>query len=331
MNLSLQVLLYLDYDEHSGFGHVSRSRAFIEAIASHECDLFLCSRLNPLENEPQVDFLDQVKWISDDTIDFFHFDLVYVDTYDAEILQRVEKISIKFKVLLIDENYTQNLPTWPDLVLDVERSTPRHHKFVGKYLHGDILVHSKLQSLMQKRRELNKRKITRSRLIAVVNFGGSVKIDCHLKNLENTFSGNKDIIYFVYCPSALFEDLLTYYQHLENVKILAFSPSYLRNLEKCDFLITNSGTSFVEGLFVGIPLVVFSLFSNAQMNFEKFRFNKSVLYSGSEFEIESEWQVSVCQQLQAMKNSSNLESDWVSEIRTLTVEDIKLALNDRRF
>ena len=75
-----RVLLYLDYDRESGFGHISRSRAFIEAISTEGIEIFMCSRLNPLESEIEMGFLDQVNWVPHNQAEVMNFDLLYVDS-----------------------------------------------------------------------------------------------------------------------------------------------------------------------------------------------------------------------------------------------------------
>ncbi|MDO8646048.1 MAG: hypothetical protein Q7R42_05650 [Candidatus Planktophila sp.] len=325
--MNLKVLLYLDYDEQSGLGHISRSRAIIEAVSNYATEIFLSSKLNPLEIESQIDFLNQTKWISHQEAELLHFNLVYVDTYSFDILNKVEHLPIERKILLIDSNYTQRLPNWADIIIDLERSTPRNCKFGGTYLFGDILVHSELESTRRSREEYGVRKSACSNLTALVNFGGSIKIEPYLRQLESTFFYNMDILYVVYCPFILLESLKTYFRYYKNVEIKPFSPNYLQDLATCDFLVTNSGTSFIEGLFVDVPMVIFNLFPNAQLNFEKLRYSKQVIYSGLATELESDWQSNVLHSLQLGGDLLKFESDDDPKIEILDEGILKVALS----
>jgi len=326
MKSNLQVLLYLDYDAQSGFGHISRSRTIIETLSNCGAKIFLTSKLNPLEIELQMDFFDQIKWISHQEAQDLYFNLVYVDTYSHEILNRVESLTIEHKLLLIDSNYSESFPTWPDMIIDLERSTPRNECFKGLYLFGDILSNVKLELSKQDRKKCRDRESGHSNLKALVNFGGSRKVESFLKILKSTFSNHNNIQYYVYCPSTLVENLKAYFRNDKNVVITSFNNDYLKNLATCDFLITNSGTSFIEGLFVDVPMVIFNLFHSAQANFERLRDSHQVLYSGSIAELESNWQSDVLYSLQLKRNLSSFITDNISKLKVLDQDTLKVAL-----
>ncbi len=321
------MLLHLDYNEHSGIGHVSRSRAIIETVSNFTTEMYITSELNPLEIESQLGFLNQAKWISHEEAELLHFDLVYVDTYSFDLLRKVENFPINHKILLIDSNYSQELPNWPDLIIDLEQITPRNWNFSGKYLFGEILVHSELESTRQYRKEYGVTNSASSKLTAVINFGGSIKIEPYLKQLESTFLYNKDIFYVIYCPSSLIESLKTNFEHCKNVEVKPLSSNYLKDLATCDLLITNSGTSLIEGLFVDVPMVVFNLFPNAEINFKRFRYSKQVIYSGFATELESAWQCDILKYLQLRYNLSSFKPDYDPEIEILDVGILKSTLN----
>jgi spore coat polysaccharide biosynthesis predicted glycosyltransferase SpsG len=327
MKLSLKVLLYLDYDEQSGLGHISRSRAIIETLSSFTNKIYISSKMNPLDVEPQIGFLNEVKWISYEEAELIHFDLVYVDTYIFEIISKVEHLNIERKILLIDSNYTQKLPSWPDMIIDLEQITPRNCNFRGTYLFGDILVHSELEFTKQTRKNHGVRKSVPSNLTVVVNFGGSIKIETYLRQLGLTFLNNREIHYIIYSPHSLIERLKKYFQNYKNVEIKRFSPNYLNDLAMCDFLVTNSGTSFIEGLYIDVPMVVFNLFPNAELNFEKLRYSRQVIYSGLTNELESSWQSDVLKSFQSRSKSSNFKSNDDLKIEILGGGIIKSALN----
>lgn len=284
-----RVLLYIDYDEQSGFGHISRSRTFIEAISSESTEMFMSSRLNPFLSENEMEFLKAISWIPYIQVEAMNFDLIYVDSYSAEILSEVEKFSINKKVLVIDANFEEEIPSWPDMVIDLERSLPRERNFNGSYLFADLLIHSDLELARVARVSSGDTKKKIPKLIGLVNLGGSLNVDQYLKQLATTFGADDDVSYYIYVPSLLFESLKIHFKNLFNVEVKAFSPSYHDDLANCDFLITNSGTSFMEGLYLRVPMVIFNLFPNAQSNFNKHRSSKKVIYSGSAADLESHW------------------------------------------
>lgn len=307
----------MDYDEQSGLGHVSRSRAIIETISSFTNELYISSDVNPFETENQLVFLNQPRWISHEEAESSHFDLVYVDSYSFEVLNKVEHLPIERKILLIDSNFFQELPSWPDVIIDLERLVPRDQNFGGTYLFGDILIHSELELTKERRKKNGLRNCSSSNLTAVVNFGGSITIETYFRKLESTFLNYKDIFYVVYCPSSLCYNLKTNFQYYKNVQVKPFSTDYLKELATCDFLITNSGTSFIEGLFVDVPMVIFNLFPNAEHNFERLRNSKKVIYSGFATEIESDWQGKALECLRTRRDLPKSKSDNNLEIEIL--------------
>lgn len=287
--MTFRVLLYLDYDEKSGFGHVSRSRAFIEAVSEEGLEIFMCSSANPLADEAELPFLSGVNWIPSTQVDAMTFDMIYVDSYSDEILTKVRNNPTRNKVLVIDGNFVEEFPDWPEIIIDLERSSPRRNSFSGSYLYADALIHSDLKATKLTRDLRCNPEKTNSKLKALVNFGGSVSTELHIKQLQTTFSSDDQISFVVYVPGKIFEDVKQYFRDYSNVEVKAFSHKYHSDLIHCDFLITNSGTSFIEGLYLDIPMVIFNLFSNAQANFEKHRYKKTVMYSGFAADINSGW------------------------------------------
>jgi spore coat polysaccharide biosynthesis predicted glycosyltransferase SpsG len=325
---SSRVLLYLDYDQESGFGHISRSRAFIEAISKESTEIFLSSRLNPFESQIEVGFLGGVKWITHSQVEAMNFDLVYVDSYDNGILDKAEKFSIDKKILVIDGNFVAEVPPWPNMVIDLERSSPRKMNFSGNYLFADLFIHSGLQSLKLARDFNSGEGKSFSKLMGVVNFGGSLSIDHYLRQLKSTFTADNNVSYVVYAPHPLSESLKIHYGNITNVEVKVFSKEYLYDLKNCDFLITNSGTSFMEGLYLGIPMVTFSLFPNAYANFNKHRFRKNVIHSGSDVELESQWLNKVIEFFQGNFFLDEQTEDR-SDVTFLDVNAIRNELNSR--
>jgi spore coat polysaccharide biosynthesis predicted glycosyltransferase SpsG len=325
--LALRVLLFLDYDHQSGLGHVSRSRAIIEVLSDFGADIFMTSKLNPTEVECQLDFLSQINWITEEEATTLKFDIAYVDTYSLELLNRMGILHIERKIMLIDGNYTENLPSWPDLIIDLERSIPRDHDFRGTYVFGDIISNSALELCRVEREKSVGNTTCGTDLRALVNFGGSILVETFLKQLGTTFSYKSEIQYIVYCASSLVNSLTDYYKENKNVFFKPFSSDYNRDLANSDFLITNSGTSFVEGMFVGIPMVTFKLFENAQSNFDRLRKSHQVLYSGSSTDLAGNWIRQAYSNLQRSTILSNSTTNYISEIAVLEVSHLKDTLS----
>lgn len=331
--MKYKILVCIDYDKDSGLGHVSRSRAFLEALSCFEVEVFFSSNFNPIELEPQIEFLRGVMWISPQTAAKMSFDLLYIDTYNLSVLDEISEWAIKSKVLVLDSNFTRDLPNWADFIIDLECSNARNKGFEGRYVFGDISVHSELELAKENRRNVSERLVNNSNLTALVNFGGSIKAEQYTKELLKTFFQNKNIIYIVYCPHELLETLASYIP-CNNVRIKPFSPRYFEDLTTCDFLVTSSGTSFIEGLFVEIPMVVFNLFTNAKKNFERLAHIDLVLYSGTPPDIPTEWQEKVVEMLRSrkriqQKNSSEEKAIRIVEKDTLVSEiSILLGIED---
>lgn len=288
----------------------------------------MCSRLNPLESEIEMGFLDQVNWVPHNQAEVMNFDLLYVDSYSRDILDEAEKFAINKKILVIDTNFVGEIPGWPNMVIDLERSSPRKMNFNGSYLFADLFIHSDLQSLKLGRDFNSGEGRSSSKLVGVVNFGGSLSIDHYLRQMKSTFTADNDVSYVVYAPHLLSESLKIHYGNITNVEVKVFSKEYLHDLKNCDFLITNSGTSFMEGLYLGIPMVTFSLFPNAHANFNKHRFRKNVIYSGSDVELESQWLNKVIEFFQEELFLDALTEDRL-DFTYLDVNAIRNELNSR--
>ena len=327
--MKYKILVYIDYDKDSGLGHVSRSRAFLEALSDYDAEVVFSSNLNPIELEPQIDFLRGMMWVSPQTAAKMSFDILYIDTYNLRVLSKISQWAIKSKVLVIDSNFTQGMPNWADLIIDLECTNARNVGFQGRYVFGDILVHSKLELAKENRNYASDRLVNNSNLKALVNFGGSIKAEQHIKELSKTFFQNQGITYIVYCPSDSIETLATYIP-CKNVEINPISPKYFEDLSMCDFLVTSSGTSFIEGLFVEIPMVIFNLFANAQNNFERLGHVDLVLYLGSPPDIPTEWQKKAIETLWSRKKIQQKGSSIQQPIKTVEkdtlVSEIRILL-----
>jgi len=319
--------LYLDYDARTGFGHISRARGFLEAISPHASEIYICSNSNPKVNESQLDFLNHVTWVSYEMAKLLHHTLIYVDTYDEKLLASFEYWSADLRVVLLDSNYSLQMPTWADFIIDMERSTPRNYSFQGEYLFGDILVHSELELSRQKIQDKCEKKIDLSNLAVAINFGGSQKVVNYFNKLKHIFLAHEEVSFYIYCPLALRKEVSLLFFELDNVKVEAFKSNYLQELPKYDLLITNTGTSFLEGLFVNIPMIIFRLFPNAIHNFDRFHKERLVLFSGTAHQLEVLDLTEAIKILYAKSDLHKSESNAESNLISIGLMEIQASLS----
>jgi spore coat polysaccharide biosynthesis predicted glycosyltransferase SpsG len=219
------------------------------------------------------------------------------------------------------------MPTWADFIIDMERSTPRNHTFQGEYLFGDILVHSELELSRQKIQDKCEKKIDLSNLTVAINFGGSQKVMNYFNKLKHIFLAHEEVSFYIYCPLALRKEVSLLFFELDNVKVEAFKSNYLQELPKYDLLITNTGTSFLEGLFVNIPMIIFSLFPNAIHNFDRFHKEELVLFSGTSHQLEVLDLTEAIKILYAKSDSHKSESNAESNLISIGLMEIQASLS----
>jgi spore coat polysaccharide biosynthesis predicted glycosyltransferase SpsG len=160
-------------------------------------------------------------------------------------------------------------------------------------------------------------KIGLSKLEVAINFGGSLKVARHFNRLEHIFLAHEDVSFSIYCPLGLSQEVNAHFLEYQNVKVKEFTSNYLQELPRYDFLITSTGTSFLEGLFVDIPLIIFSLFPNASSNFERFQRERRILFSGTVHELENLDLTETIKRLYAMRDLRNSESKIESDLITI--------------
>jgi len=326
VKLTGKILLYLDYDLGTGLGHISRSRSFIEALFSHQTEIYICSKLNPKAHENHFDFLKEVIWLNIEEAKLHHYLVIYVDTYDKESLEKLRYWHADFRVVLIDSNYSLEIPTWAEFIIDIERTSPRNYNFEGEYLFGDLLTHSELELSRTKFRDKDNERVKTSSLAIAVNFGGSVKVLSYLQQLRHTFVAHEEVDFSIYCPMSLSQELKHYFLEHANVEVRTFTSKYLRELSTHDLLITTTGTSFLEGLYINIPMVIFSLFPNAESNFDKFRNHRQVLFSGTTHELESFSLASTLEKFHAKNQLEKIESGTHLDLVTIGQIEIQSSL-----
>ncbi len=324
--MNQKILLCFDFDENTGVGHVSRSRAFIEAMSFFSPQIYICSKINPVEYEPKLDFLRDCIWLTQQEAMQAHFSVIYIDIYDYEFLESIKLWSSKVKVLLLDDNFSANLPSWAEMIIDIERSSPRGSSTRNEYLWGDLLLHAEIESAHESYQSSFQSRVDSPTYSVAVNFGGSALVAPYLQKLLPTFIENQDFFFTVYCPTALVEQLKVCYFELKNVEVVEISSKYLSNLSKYDLLITNSGTSFLEGLYVDIPMIIFNLFSNTNSNFSRLRKSRKVLFSAAGEELDQIWYPEAFDLVRNNIEPSNTFPPNETVLRWISVTDIRNSL-----
>lgn len=320
--MNQEILLCLDYDESTGIGHISRSRAFIEAVSLFSPQIYISSRIDPVTCGPKFEFLQDCIWLTQQQATQKNFSMIYVDTYDYEFLESIKLWQSKVKVLLLDDNYSAKLPSWAEMIIDIERSSPRDTSARKEYLWGDLLLNSEIVSAYESYRSSFHNRVDSPTYRAAVNFGGSTKVTPYLQKLLPTFTENQDISFTLYCPTVIVEQLKAYYLELNNVEVVEISSKYLSNLSKYDLLITNSGTSFLEGLYMDIPMIIFNLFSNANSNFSRLRRSRKVLFSGSGEDLDRIWYPEAFNLVRNNIEPSNSFTPNETVFRSISISDI---------
>jgi spore coat polysaccharide biosynthesis predicted glycosyltransferase SpsG len=320
-----KVLLCFDYDLTSGYGHLSRTEVFFDALPKDLYQVFILTEIDPILQKLDFTFLKDVIWIDIDKAKQMSFDLAYLDTYSEKSLIDFESILAKNKVLLVDSNFQGNLPCWANLVIVLEQALIRYSDHEIQVVSGLTLIKDRIKNTRTKRQEIYS--IKSKPLVAIVNFGGSLQSKPHLFNLKSTFLRNRDLQYKVYCAEELIPFLLNEFEYIENVTLMAIGNSYYDELITSDFLITSSGTSFLEALYIDIPIVLFNLYESAQLNFTRFRSESTVLYSGESADLIKKWQSAVTSKL----NSTYLEfrnAKSESDISFLDSKQLFLAISN---
>ena len=307
----------VDFNRESGVGHLSRAQTFYEAALRFSDSIFLSCELNPHQKLQELDFLQKTKFLQTQEIAYHTFDILYVDTYSESKLEELSLFKSSVKVVLLDSNYKKKLPDWPDLIIDVERTLPRSTLPHQDYIFGMLCVRENLESAGKRIREKTKKQNNRKKF--VVNFGGSSKTETYLSMLHDAFSIHKEIDFQVYCSTEVF--LQQKRLELSNVCFRELNSDYINQLALCDLLVTSSGTSFLEGLYLNVPIVVFNIFENAQENFLQFKENRKVLFAGEISELSSNWVPLVKQKLDKVVGSEN-ENISVPSVRVVRSQDI---------
>jgi spore coat polysaccharide biosynthesis predicted glycosyltransferase SpsG len=307
----------VDFNQESGIGHLSRAQTFYEAAVKFSESIFLSCEVNPEQKLQELGFLQETKFLNQEEIANQTFEVIYVDTYSEKKLEELRFIKSSVKVVLLDSNYKKGLPDWPDLIIDVERTFSRRTAYLKNYVFGILCLRENLEST---RKRIGERSINiNSRKKFIVNFGGSSKTGKFISMLHNTFLINQEIDFQIYCSTEA--SLQQKELDLTNVCFKELNSDYIEELEKCDLLVTSSGTSFLEGLYLDLPIAVFNIFENAQENFHHFRKNERVLFAGEISELSSNWVPLVTQKLDKV-SETGIENTGVESVRVIRSQDI---------
>lgn len=317
-----RALIYFDYDLRSGYGHISRTETFFEAINLNLYEVFSSSEINPTLSNVNFEFLKNTSWIDFDTAKQMSFDFAYIDSYSQLILVQFKKLKAGKKVVLIDSNFNQEVPIWADLAIVLEQGVLSKRDNYIKHISGLTLIKNKIKNVEVKRRE--NYAFRPKSVKAIINFGGSVQTEKHLLNLEKTVIENPDVRYIIYCASEVAKSLSNNFRFVSNLEIRDIDVSYYDELVLSDFLVTTPGTSFMESIYIGIPIVLFNLFDSAELNFSRFRNESNVLFSGESEDITTNWNSKVLSRLATMnyKVSTDINQNFLS------TKDLSLALDN---
>jgi spore coat polysaccharide biosynthesis predicted glycosyltransferase SpsG len=317
-----RALIYFDYDLQSGYGHISRTETFFEAINLNLYEVFVSSKINPTLSNVNFEFLKNTSWIDFDTAKQMSFDFAYIDSYSQIILVQFKKFKAGKKVVLIDSNFNQDLPIWADLAIILEQDFLSKRDYNIKHISGLTLIKNKIKDVEIKRRE--NYAFSPKSVKALINFGGSVQSKKHLLKLEKAIIENPDVQYIIYCAPEVAKSLSIHFRFVSNLEIRDIDVSYYDELVLSDFLVTTPGTSFMESIYIGIPIVLFNLFDSTELNFSRFRHESNVLFSGELEDLYTNWNSKVLSRLVTMnyKVSTDINQNFLS------TKDLALALDN---
>jgi spore coat polysaccharide biosynthesis predicted glycosyltransferase SpsG len=156
-----------------------------------------------------------------------------------------------------------------------------------KYIHGIAIIGSAIQRL-KRGNSLNCSDNTFPSKV-VVNFGGSSQALTYLMKLNSIIGTRIDIQFVIFCSKDVYLDLETFLCPHENATVKCVGDEYFTEMVNCDLLVTSSGSSFLEAIYMNIPTAIFDLFENASLNFEAFRLSSNVLYAGQIEDLDRDW------------------------------------------
>jgi hypothetical protein len=304
-----KVLIYSDFDSKSGLGHLSRAQTFFDALDHDLFEINLSSEVNPKSFGVKFGFLEKSIWKPLREATTEKYSLVFVDTYDPNIIRQLKNWEIDKKILLLDSNFSQALPHWPDLVIDLERTTPRHLETSKKYIHGIALIGSAIQRLKRGNSINCSKRMFPSKV--VVNFGGSNRALNYLMKLNSIIETRIDIQFVVFCSNDIYLDLESVISPHENATVKCIGDDYFAEMINCDLLVTSSGSSFLEAIYMKMPTAVFNLFENASLNFEAFQMSSNVIYAGRIEDLDRDWFADIS--LNYQKNKTGIDKNSFEE------------------
>ena len=282
-----KLLIYSDFNTESGLGHLSRAQTFVDAIDHDLYEIHLSSEVNPKNSGVKFRFLEKTIWKPFRETRTEKYSLIFIDTYDANIIMQLKDWDVDKKILLLDSNYDQTIPHWPNLVIDIERATPRLLGTSTGYIHGITLIGSAIQKLKRGNYFDIKERVIPSKV--VINFGGSSGVFKHLLKFDNLIRTQADIKFVIFCCNDIFLSLASFLHHHKNATVKSVGDDYYAEMVSCDLLVTSSGSSFLEAIYMKIPTAIFDLFENANLNFEAFRMSSNVLYAGRIEDLDGDW------------------------------------------
>ncbi|WP_417204629.1 UDP-2,4-diacetamido-2,4,6-trideoxy-beta-L-altropyranose hydrolase [Acetoanaerobium sticklandii] len=288
MNIGIRV----DSSIKIGFGHIFRCLNLAKELIKYNYKVtFYCQNLEGNLNEHLRKFFKVIE-VSADVSSLLNTliadtELLIIDSYDIDDLYEEEVIkeaNCKLVViddinrqhncnLLIDQNYTANEMSYPDLK-SCQKLTGLSYAMLGdnfEKLHQELKVRNEFKKVL-------------------VFFGGgdisaeSLKV---LKAIENIKQCDKQ---FLIISKSLFNKK-NKYTHLSNVEVLDFVEDMAKLMAESDIMFGTSGTTNWERFCTGLPAIVVSVADNQVPNAVKLSEDNLIKYLGSGFDTTSyDWE-----------------------------------------
>jgi len=272
-----KALVIADYGLKEGYGHISRVTSLLDSMFFQGYEFFFVIESN-----------EGARFLSDKTINILEvipnklteFDSIIIDTYNEKRILEINEKKLNSKVIQItDSSVSPNYFIKEARKIDLEVHSPRSSD--GKYIFGSLLVSHKLINLKERRKQVKAPVKNKEQKNIVVNLGGSLKAKRLLLESMKQLTKIQNLIVSLFCNEQMI-DVLKDSLDENNPNQIHFygygdQKLYFERLLEADILICSAGVSFLEGLYLGVPIIVYDFPSNAHENWVKFRKNQNVI------------------------------------------------------
>ena len=272
-----KALVIADYGLNEGYGHISRVTSLLESIFFQEYEFFFV-----IENDEGPRFLNDktISTLKEMPSNFTEFDTIIVDTYNVNKILKINEDIISTKVIQITDNsVSPNYFIKEARKIDLEVHSPR--SLDKKYIFGSLIVSRQLLNLKERRKQVKILEQDKEKKSIVVNLGGSLKTKRLLSESIKQLAKIQNLIVSIFCNEQMIDALKDSLNENSPNKIHFYGYGdkklYFEKLLGADTLICSAGGSFLEGLYLGIPIIVYDFPSNAHKNWVKFGENQYVI------------------------------------------------------